>query len=339
MKKKKNLLSKAFIGLVLLIALAGFYINHTIYNPVSETDSAEISVVIKKGSRIDDVGTSLEKAGLIRSKLTFYLYTRFLGYDKNIIAGRFMLNKTMNVPEIITKITSEAPSELILTIQEGLTANDIDLKLVDLDLIQPGEFIQATKNFNGYEDYSFLIKEKMIGLEAPLEGYLYPDTYYIDPVEFDSQNLIQLMLNNFDKKLKTLGSIPADQNRSINDVIIMASILQREVRTPDDFGLVSGILWKRLESNWHIGADATILYATKKKTVQASDLDVDSPYNTRLHTGMPPGPICNPDIEHIKAAFQPQESDYWYYLTTLDTGDVIYAKTNDEQNINKAKYL
>ena len=339
MKKKKKLLSKALIGIVLLIAVISFYMNYTIFTPISETDSKEISVVIKKGSKIDDISTTLEKAGLIRSKLTFYAYTRVFGFDKNIIAGRFILNKTMNVPAILTKITSEAPSEQVLTVQEGLTVNDIDVKLVDLELIQTGEFVQATKDFNNYEEYSFLNKEKMITLEAPLEGYLYPDTYYIDPVEFNSQNLIELMLNNFDKKLKTLGTIPAEQQKSITDAIIMASILQREVRTPDDYGLVSGILWKRLDSNWHIGADATILYATKKKTVEASDLDIESLYNTRLHTGMPPGPICNPDIEHIKAAFQPEESDYWYYLTTLDTGDVIYAKTNDEQNINKAKYL
>lgn len=339
MKKKKKLLSKAFIGLILLIALIGFYINHTIYTPVSDSDSAEISVVIKKGSKIDDIGASLEKAGLIRSKLTFYLYTRVFGFDKDIIAGRFLLNKTMNVPEILTKITGEAPSEYVLTVQEGLTVNDIDAKLVDLDLIRSGEFVQATRNFDNYEKYSFLNKEKMSRLEAPLEGYLYPDTYYIDPVEFDSQSLIDIMLKNFSKKLGSIGSFPEDQEKNINDVIIMASILQREVRTPEDYGLVSGILWKRLDSNWHIGADATILYATKKKTIQPEDLDIDSPYNTRLHIGMPPGPICNPDIEHIQAAFQPVESDYWYYLTTLDTGEVIYARTNDEQNINKAKYL
>jgi UPF0755 protein len=339
MKKKKKLLSKAFIGLVIMIAVCYFYVNYTVFTPISETDSKEISIVIKKGSKIDDISTTLEKAGLIRSKFTFYAYTRILGFDKNIIAGRFILNKTMNVPAILTKITSEAPSEQVLIVQEGLTVNDIDAKLVDLDLILPGEFIQATRDFNNYEKYSFLNKEKMNPLEAPLEGYLYPDTYYIDPVEFNSQNLIQMMLDNFNKKLKSIGTIPSEQQKSITDVIIMASILQREVRTPDDYSLVSGILWKRLDSNWHIGADATILYATKKKTVEADDLDIESPYNTRLHTGMPPGPICNPDIEHIKAAFQPAESEYWYYLTTLDTGDVIYAKTNDEQNINKAKYL
>ena len=165
------------------------------------------------------------------------------------------------------------------------------------------------------------------------------DTYFLDAGGFHSLNLIDLMLKNFDRKIKTLGAIPDEQKRSLADVIIMASILQREVRTPKDYEIVSGILWKRLDSNWHIGADATILYVTKKKTISAADLAIDSPYNTRRFTGMPPGPICNPDIEHIKAAFQPVASEYWYYLTTLDTGEVIYAKTNDEHNINKAKYL
>ncbi|MBN1494521.1 endolytic transglycosylase MltG [Candidatus Peregrinibacteria bacterium] len=337
--KKKRLLSKAVLGLIILIFLAGFYFNYTIFSPADSNNTENISIIIKKGSSIGDIAETLAKNGLIKSNLTFNIYTRFTGGDKKIIAGRFILNKSMNVPEILDTITTKTESEFVLTVQEGLTVNDIDVKLAEMELINPGEFIKTVKEFNDYESYWFLNREKMSGLEAPLEGYLYPDTYFIDPVDFNSGDLIAKMLNNFEKKYKTLDQILIQQNIDPHKTIIMASILQREVRTAKDYNLVSGILWKRYESNWHIGADATILYATKKKKIDSEDLAIDSPYNTRLYVGMPPGPICNPDIEHIKAAFEPQTSDYWYYLTTADTGEVIYAKTNEEHNINKARYL
>jgi len=337
--KKKRFFLKALLGLVILIILAGFYFNYTVFSPIDDNNKENISIIIKKGSTINDIAATLSKNGLIRSSLTFNIYTRFAGFDKKIIAGRFILNKSMNVPEILNKITTEAESEFVLTVQEGLTVQDIDDKLTEMEMINTGDFIKATKEFNDYDSYWFLNKEKMTALEAPLEGYLYPDTYFIDPVEFNAQDLIKKMLKNFEQKYKTLGEILLQEKIEPYKAIIMASILQKEVRTPDDYNLVSGILWKRLDSGWHLGADATILYATKKKNIDQEDLGIDSPYNTRLYTGLIPGPICNPDIEHIKAAFTPQESEYWYYLTTLDTGAVIYAETNDEQNINKARYL
>jgi UPF0755 protein len=245
----------------------------------------------------------------------------------------------MNMPEILETITTISSTETVITIQEGLTIADIDEKLTNLGLITDGDFKKAVKNFKDYDNYNFLNKEILSTLEYPLEGYLYPDTYFVDSMNFKSEQLIKKMLDNFEKKFETLKDIFKNQERSMHEIITMASILQKEVRTKKDYQIVAGILWKRLDSGWHLGADATILYATKKKNLDIADLDIDSPYNTRRYTGMPPGPICNPDIEHIKAALTPTESEYWYYLTTLDTGEVIYAKTNEEHNKNKAKYL
>jgi len=332
----KKLLSLLIIGVLIFGA---FYSYKTIFDPVDLSSSESFSINIKKGMSAKEIAGILEENNLIRNETTFYYYVRLTGADKSIIAGRYDLNKSMNVPDILEKISKIGSSEATITIQEGLTISQIDDKLFEMEVIKDNEFENAVKAFDSYEDYWFLDRDSQSELDLPLEGYLYPDTYFIDTVDFSSEAFILLLLDNFQKKIETLKSPTDSSGKSMHDTITMASILQREVRTPDDFAIVSGILWKRLESNWHIGADATILYITKKNTITAEDLEIDNPYNTRLHVGMPPGPICNPDIEHIAASITPEDSEYWYYLTTLDTGEVIYARNNDEHNVNKAKYL
>ncbi len=339
MKKRKSIFSRLFLIVVLILVTFAGYAWNAIYNPIDEKNTEEISFVIKTGTSVKEIAQNLKDEGLIRCPLSFYGYVRIYGEDKNITSGRFMLKKSMNVPQIVETITVAAPSESIITIQEGLTISEIDDKLTAQGLINDEDFEIAIKNFNNYESYPFIDKNIVTTLEYPLEGYLYPDTYFVDGLEFKSEDLIEKMLKNFSVKFKTVEDIFNSQEKSLHEIITMASILQKEVRTPEDFNIVSGILWKRLESNWHIGADATIIYVTKRKNITVQDLELDSPYNTRLHVGMPPGPISNPDINHIKASLTPEESDYWYYLTTLDTGEVIYARTNDEHNVNKAKYL
>lgn len=323
--------------LVLIIFLAGlFYFNYRsdIYNAVDPENSEDISFQVKKGESVKKIAKNLEEKNLIDSKFSFYLYTKWHSLGEHIIAGHFVLNQAMNVPEIVTVISDPAQAEYIITIQEGLTIRDIDEKLVELNLIEPGEFISAVKNFDGWEYYKFLNPEKLKTLDLPLEGYLYPDTYFLDPATFESQDLIYLALDNFENKISEISPIS-----SFHEILTMASIIENEVFGEQDRKIVSGILWKRLENGWPIGADATLLYVTNDRKIDAADLEIDSPYNTRKNPGLPPGPISNPSIESIKAALNPQASEYWFYLTTLDTGEVIYAKTNEEHNANREKYL
>lgn len=326
--------------MLLIVIIFGLYVHRIIYVPINKDDPNPVSVIIKQGDSVKNIAKNLKDKDIIRSETAFYTYLRLVDKgEKNIIAGRHILNKTMTFPDVIKAIQTISKSETVLTVQEGLTVEDIDKKLVDIGLISTGDFNKAVKNFDDYDSYWFLNKDISSELDYPLEGYLYPDTYFLDSVSFSSESLVYKMLNNFEKKFQPLKTDFEKQERSMHDIITMSSILQREVRTQKDYPIVSGLLWKRFDSNWHIGADATILYATKKKTIEPQDLKVDSPYNTRLYVGMPPGPICNPDIEHIEGTLNPVESEYWYYLTTLDTGEVIYAKTNEEHNINKQKYL
>jgi UPF0755 protein len=336
-KTKKRILLKIVIVLVII---AGFtywqyksYINH----PVDKNDTTNISFQVKEGTTAKTIAYDLKEEGLIKSKTAFYIYVKNNNKGESILAGRFLLTKSMNVKEIVEALADPTLAEEVITIQEGLRIRDIDEKLATLGLTNEGEFINAVKNFNGWEYYDFLDETTLKTLDLPLEGYIYPDTYFLDPTEFKAEDLIYLALDNFENKFKTANS---DRNgKSINEIITMASIIENEVREEEDRAMVSGILWKRIESEWTLGADATLRYINGDKDITASDLKLDSQYNTRKNTGLPPGPISNPSISSIKAALNPKESEYWFYLSTSDTGETIYARSNEEHNINRAKYL
>lgn len=148
------------------------------------------------------------------------------------------------------------------------------------------------------------------------------------------------MLANFNAKVtQELRDEAKAQNRTLDEIVIMASIIEKEVQSAEDMALVSGVLWKRIDDNEGLYADATLEYIVNKDgELTVGDLLKDTPYNTRKYRGLPPGPISNPGLSAILAAIRPQKSDYYYYLTAKD-GDTVFAKTNDEHNRNKAKYL
>jgi len=309
-----------------------------IYSPLNKEDKTDISILIHQGDSLSEIADELEEKSIINSNWAFNWYSKIHNLDTGIISGRFLLNPSMTIPEILSKISTPSESEAILTIQEGLTIKDIDKKLSEMGLIKEGNFITATKNFKDFDSYKFLPKTTNTSLAAPLEGYIFPDTYFLEPVNFDSNDLIYKALNNFSKKITPLENDFKNSKHSMNEIVTMASIIEKEIRTENDRPIVSGILWKRLNSGWKLDADATLLYTKDNNKITTADLNSDSPYNTRKIKGLPPTPICNPSIENIKAALNPIQSEYWFYLTAKD-GTTIYAKTNEEHNTNKKKYL
>jgi UPF0755 protein len=326
------------MGIILVFVLFSYlkYRNH-INTAVDPGDDTKISFTIKKGDSVEKIGEKLMELGLVKSDFSFDIYVSFNDFDKKILAGRFYLKKSMTTKQIVENITDIKNAEFVITIQEGLKITDIDKKLVDLELINAGEFIQAVKAFNGWEYYTFLDQKTLSKLDLPLEGYLYPDTYFLDPSSFKPHKLIYAALDNFEKKTKDL--LPQLKKHSVHQIVTMASIIEKEVFGSQNRKTVSGILWKRLENNWPLGADATLLYKKTDNKITQEDLESDSPYNTRNSQGLTPGPISNPSIESIEAAMFPQESSYWFYLTEPKNGEVIYSVSNEEHNQNKAKYL
>ena len=221
-----------------------------------------------------------------------------------------------------------------ITILEGWNLNMVAQYLDSLNICKPDEFMQI-----GLEDWSQdfdFLREKPENIN--LEGYIFPDTYEFE-ISKDCRDVIGSALNNFSRKLTPeLRSAIQQQNKSIFDIVVMASILEKEVRTFDDKKMVWGILWKRLSVNMPLQIDATVNYVTGKNTsaVSLEETQIDSLYNTYKYKGLPAGPISNPGLDSIMAAIYPTKNDYWYFLTD---GKTIFSKTLEEHNIAKVKYL
>ena len=307
------LFRKFFILSLLISFFVGIIVWQGIYLPKDPLKTENIIFSVKKGENLYQIAKNLEKEGLIKSRFFFILYVVANGKEKKLKAGEYFLSPSMNIPDISKKIVVGDIAKIKVTIPEGYTVKDIENKL---NLKLPGE---------------------------NLEGYLFPDTYYF-PARVSAQEVVKIMKENFERKIAPLQPEIERQGKTIEEIIIMASLIEKEVyntkECPDCKNLVSGILWKRLKNRMPLQVDATITYITGKKTtkIPIEDLKIDSPYNTYKYLGLPPAPICNPGLESILAALYPKESEYWYYLTTPE-GKVIFSKTLTEHNINKAKYL
>ena len=273
---------------------------------------------VSSGQSIAQIAEQLRLHKLIRSEFAFTLAAKFWQMDKNVRIGRFSISPNMNAKEILDILTDPKRGEVAVTIPEGFSAYDIDDKLVEMGLIMPGEFSLRA---------------------AVLEGYLFPDTYFVYKTNFDPDSLIKKMRENFLKKLTLdLPQAILKGGRTLQDVVIMASITEKEARTEKDYKIVSGILWKRLEAKWALQADATSLYGKSSTSITSKTLKEESPYNTRINKGLPPTPICNPGIVAIASAIFPEESPYWFYLTDSE-GKMRYSTTNDEHNENRKRYM
>lgn len=302
---------KYFITLIVVIILiGGFWVWQGIYYPVNPDSDETVIFLVKKGEGAREISINLKEQGLIRYDFLFRVYVLFKEVGRDLKAGEYELSRAMAIPEIVNKLASGDRIKKMITIIEGWTVKDI-ANYLEVEELDPG-----------------------------LEGYLFPDTYEISP-EDGIEEIVEKMLDNFDKKLTSeLREEISSQGKTVHEIVTMASLLEKEVRTFEDKKIVAGILWKRLESNMLLQVDATIVYITGRKTTKIlkEELRIDSPYNTYKYKGLPLGPISNPGLESILAAIYPQESQDLYYLSTPE-GETIFSRTLKEHNTAKAKYL
>lgn len=332
-KKKSPTVAKLIIGVIILLIFQYIYFGF-LAKPAIESNNEAI-ITISQGESLKSIAKKLKEENVINSKLLFLTYAKFSDQDTQIKSGVFRIPLPQNIPSTLFFLVTNTPQEQRVTIPEGYKITQIDQALANLGLINEGEFTDCTKNC----DLSHPILD--LTNQTNPEGFLFPDTYFVSSETFSSEELIYKMLDNFESKLPTnWQSLAANlPEKDLYSAIKMASIIEREVLSDTDKKMVSGILWKRYESDWTLGADATLLYEKDNNSITAADIQGDSPYNTRKFLGLPPTPIANPGLESIIAALNPIASQHWFYLTTLDTGEVIYADTNDQHNANKAKYL
>lgn len=329
---------RLFVSLLIIAVLIGgfFYFRYQVY--FSHGSSAgQKTLEIVKGDGIERVAKKLSEADLISGDWYFYYYIQMHGLVNKILPGKYDLNGSMTIPEIAIYITKEEnilPGYIKLTIPEGWTSKKIAGRL-DANGLNGRDFLRIVqKPQDIVKEYDFLDDANT------LEGYLFPDTYFFKK-DISAIDIVHRMLDNFDKKLTLqLRSDIQKQNKSINQIITMASIVEREVITNEDRGMVSGLFWQRILVGQPLQSDATLTYILDDEIGQHTleQTWIDSPYNTYRNKGLPPGPIANPGLATIMAAIYPVSSDYNYFLSDPKTSQTIFSKTFEEHVANKNKY-
>lgn len=332
-------MKKTVIALGILFLLVGsvFYFRHQVYYSHGSVASQKM-FEIKKGEGNAEIAARLQAEGLISGKYYFYYYVRKHNLLSKIMPGEYQLSGAMTIPEIATTITTAQEQFVKVTFPEGFTAAQMAARLTANGL--PGdEFLRIVKNPGDLKKrYSYLTDATV----TTLEGFLFPDTYFFKK-DIGVKDIVGRLLDTFDKNLTAqMRTDAAAQKRSINSIVIMASIAQKEVQTPSDMQTVTGIFWKRLDAGARLQSDATLSYILNDKVDQhnAKELSTDSPYNSYLYAGLPPTPIANPGVDALVAAVNPTPSDYNFFLTATvnDAKQVIYSETFDEHIANKQKY-
>jgi len=282
-------------------------------------EDQEKAIKIEKGWGSTEVADQLKTKHLIKSKWLFIFYTWIRGYSSRLQAGEYLLNTNMNIPKI-SKILVQgqtSPNWVKITIPEGWTNKQTEERLIGAGILKQGDKLPRDQ-----------------------EGFLFPDTYYFYK-NLTVEQVVKKMRDNFDNKITDeIEKSLVLQGSSIYDILIMASILEKEVVSDEDRTIVSGIFWKRIKNNYPLESCATIAYilGVEKKQYSYEDTRVKSPYNTYINSGLPPTPINNPGLSAIKAALYPKQTDYNFFLSAPD-GRTIYARTLEEHNANKTKYL
>ncbi len=325
-------------------SLLGFYLGlrqGEIESPASD-DSTPILFTITPGETAATIATRLERAGLIRDAGLFRLLVRYRGVDNQLEAGDYQLRPNMSLEEIVSALQSGRPSEVTITIPEGWRIEEIAEMLEERELVKAEEFLRAARE-GGYE-YDFL-SERPQGVS--LEGYLFPDTYGIPP-DFEAAQIIDMMLANFGRRFTPdMRQEAARRGMSINEVLTIASLVEREARIPEERPIIASVYLNRLEAGWFLESDATAQYALGyqegtgqwwKSPISLEEMtQIDSPYNTYLYPGLPPGPICNPGLASIQAVINPAETNYMYFYHKGD-GSHAFAETYEEHLENQRRY-
>jgi len=331
--KRFLLLIIFIILLVLFYGWQGIYLSR---NPNSEESRL---FLVEKGKGVKEISSALQEQGFIKDRNLFNLYIFWKQAGNKLQAGEYLLSFSMAVPEITNKLVSGEITEKKITIIEGWSKNEIAQYLENEQMFSAEDFLEviADRSSEFNQRYDFL---KSIPKGLSLEGYLFPDTYRVDK-NINPEDMVEVMLENFDSKLSPELKMEIEkQEKSVFEIVTIASLLEKEVRTIKDKKIVSGILRERMRLGIPLQIDATIAYITGKKTTKISkeETQIDSPYNTYKYRGLPLGPICNSGFESISASVYYEDSDYLYYLSTPE-GETIFSRTLKEHNIAKVKYL
>ncbi len=345
-KRVRGKILRLIVLLLLVVMVIGLIYYFTKINRGSSEQSLPVSFTIEKGESTRVIAEKLKSSNVINNPRLFLIYTILNSASGKIQAGNYTLDQKMSIVEIVDILTAGkvTSNEKKVTVIEGWTNKQIAARLSD---VTEEQFQNALT-----QDYNF--KYSDVAKPFKYEGFLFPDTYKVSKDD-EASDLVRQALKNFEQKFTDQMLIDLQaKGLKFSDVIVMASIIEKEVGrntsgalSETDLGemqrereLVASVFYNRLEIGMPLQSDATVNYITGRSDRQArfDDLKITSPYNTYVVKGLPPSPIGNPGLDSIKAAIYPADSEYLYFLSKV-SGEAVFSKTLEEHNENKQKYL
>ncbi len=360
MKPVGKLIKWLIFAFLIFAGSLGIYFYVKIHQPLS-TQGSEQVFEIPPGWTTRQVASKLVEEGIIAKAIFFEGYVFFKSQGSRIQAGNYLVSSTLSIREILDKfIKGDVMDDSIrFTVLEGWSERNIADALQNLGLTTRQSFLSATNlgltegGVRKYNEFSFVGE---IPQGHSVEGFLFPDTYAVKP-KASSEDLVRLMLRNFERKLtEEMREGIEKKNRSLYDVVILASIIEREVgrnvkpgtkldraeleKIQQERRTVSSVFQNRLAIGMALESDATVTYITGRNSARATvdETRIDSPYNTYKYRGLPPGPISNPSLDSLVAAIYPAKTDFLFFLTSPD-GTAYFGRTHSEHLQNRERYL
>ena len=367
-KKKKKSKAKGclltFLVLLVLGGIGGFfgygYVQESL-KPVDASSKDYVTVQIPEGSNIQEIGSTLEKSGLVKHGLIFSFYAKYKGAD--LKSGYYNLKKSMSTDELIQELQKggtpepQEPALASLTIPEGYTLEQIAQTVGQLqgDFKEP---LTADAFLAKAQDETFIsqvvakypnllgsLPTKDSGVRYRLEGYLFPATYTIKE-STTVESLIDEMLAAMDKTLSPYYATIKEKNLTVNELLSIASLVEKEGAKTEDRKKIAGVFYNRLNLGMPLQSNIAILYAQGKLGQKISladdagiDTTIDSPYNVYTHLGLMPGPVDSPSLDAIEASVNQTKSDYLYFVANVEDGKVYFATTKEEHDQNVAEHI
>jgi UPF0755 protein len=317
---KKKLRVVVVLLLLIFIILGLWWIHGS--SPINTADTTQKDFIVKPGEPLREIANRLQQNGLIADPIVFFFIVKQNNLDGKIQAGEFHLSPNMP-PKDVAEAMTKGTLNVWVTIPEGKRATEI----ADI-------FKQKFPQYN--EEWQTKLIEQ--------EGYLFPDTYLF-PKDTTLAQIISTMKDNFNKKFESAPTNP-DNQYTQNQIVTVASLVEREAKYPEDRPLVASVIYNRLKAGMPLQLDATIQYILGyqqsqqtwwKNNLSADDLQLNSPYNTYKNVGLPPTPICNPGLAALAAAVKPEQTNYFFYVSDKQ-GHNHYAETLAQHNANIKKY-
>ena len=368
-KKKKKSRLKGFLVTVLLLLIllgaGGFFglrYAESALQPVDPSSKQYMTVQIPDGSNAQEIGSTLEKSGVIKNGLVFTLYVKYKNYNE-LKSGYYNLQKSMSVEDVIKELQkggTPEPQEVTLaslTIPEGYTLEQIAQTVGQLqgDFKEP---LTAEAFLAKVQDETFIAQEvtkypnlleslptKDSGVRYRLEGYLFPATYTIKE-NTTVESLIDEMLAAMDKNLSSHYATIKEKNLTVNELLTIASLVEKEGAKTEDRKLIAGVFYNRLNLGMPLQSNIAILYAEGKLGQNISladdaaiDTSIDSPYNDYTKVGLMPGPVDSPSLDAIESSINQTKSDYLYFVANVQDGKVYYATTLEEHDRNVQEHI